>query len=79
MLTWRLSFITEFKQVHSALTKLNDSSQIVQQARSATYLCFKHIPGTVLSHVLYIPQTVLAVCNTPSGADPTIERGRGRR
>ena len=35
-----LFFITciGFKQVHSALTKIESSSQI-QQARSATYLC----------------------------------------
>ena len=41
-----------FKQVHSALTKIETSSQIVQQARSATYLCFKHIPS------IYIMDTI---------------------
>ena len=41
LLTWLLSFITGFKQVHSALAKIESCSQIVQQARSATYFVFQ--------------------------------------
>ena len=60
----QLSFIIGFKQVHSAFKiESTCSSQILQQARSATYLCFKHIPsifhGSCMQYLLRVLMIVV--------------------